>query len=45
MNAVSPQSLGLSGMRQRLSEVGGTLKIESTLAVGTTITAEVKLPH
>lgn len=45
MNTVSPHSLGLSGMRQRLSEVGGTLKIESKLAVGTTITAEVKLPH
>lgn len=28
---------------QRLSEVSGTLKVESTLAVGTTVTAEVKL--
>jgi signal transduction histidine kinase len=32
------------GMKQRLSEVGGPLKVESTLAVGTTLIAEVKLP-
>jgi len=42
-NAVSPNSLGLAGMKQRLTEVGGTLKVESTLAVGTTVNAEVQL--
>lgn len=42
-NAVSSHSLGLAGMKQRLAEVGGTLKVESTLAVGTTVTAEVQL--
>lgn len=41
-NAVSNNSLGLAGMRQRLAEIGGTLKIESTLSVGTKIIAEVK---
>lgn len=43
LEAVSPHSLGLDGMKQRLSEVGGMLKVESTLAVGTTVTAEVQL--
>jgi len=43
LDAVSSNSLGLAGMQQRLSEVSGTLKVESTLAVGTTVTAEVKL--
>ncbi|MFZ5878168.1 MAG: HAMP domain-containing sensor histidine kinase [Chloroflexota bacterium] len=42
-NTVSSHSLGLAGMKQRLAEVGGTLKVESTLAVGTTVTAEVQL--
>ncbi|MBN1887542.1 MAG: sensor histidine kinase [Thermoflexales bacterium] len=41
-NATSPSSFGLAGMKQRLGEVGGTLKVESRLAVGTTVTAEVK---
>jgi NarL family two-component system sensor histidine kinase LiaS len=40
---VSPNSLGLAGMKQRLDEVGGTLKAESTLSVGTKIVAEVRL--
>jgi signal transduction histidine kinase len=30
-------------MKQRLSEVDGTLNVESTMAVGTTVTARVKL--
>jgi NarL family two-component system sensor histidine kinase LiaS len=41
--SVSPNSLGLAGMQQRLAEAGGAFKVESTLAVGTTITAEVQL--
>jgi two-component system, NarL family, sensor histidine kinase LiaS len=43
VNAISPSSYGLAGMRTRLSEVGGTLQVESTLSAGTTVTAEVKL--
>lgn len=43
MNAVSANSYGLTGMKSRLEEVGGALKVESTLSVGTTVTAEVKL--
>ena len=39
--AVSSSSYGLTGMKGRLGEVGGTLTIESTLAVGTTIIAKV----
>lgn len=41
--AVSPHSLGLAGMKQRLAEVGGALKVDSILAVGTTVTAAVRL--
>jgi signal transduction histidine kinase len=43
IGSVSPSSYGLTGMRTRLSEVGGTLNIESTLSAGTTVTAEVQL--
>ncbi|MBN2118723.1 MAG: sensor histidine kinase [Anaerolineales bacterium] len=43
VNAVSSNSYGLTSMKARLSEVGGTLKVESTLSAGTTLTAEVKL--
>jgi signal transduction histidine kinase len=43
MDAVSPASYGLTGMKGRLAEIGGTLKVQSTLAAGTTITAEVQL--
>ena len=39
----SPASFGLAGMKQRLDEVGGTLQVESTPSVGTTIMAAVKL--
>jgi signal transduction histidine kinase len=45
VNAISPHSYGLAGMRARLNEVGGTLHVESTLSAGTTITAEVQLPN
>jgi two-component system, NarL family, sensor histidine kinase LiaS len=43
MDAVSSSSFGLTGMQGRLAEVEGTLKVESTLSAGTTITAEVQL--
>ncbi len=43
VNDISSSSYGLSGMRTRLSEVGGTLNVESTLSAGTTIIAEVQL--
>ena len=43
VNATSPNSYGLTGMQGRLSEVGGTLKVESTPSAGTTVTAEVIL--
>lgn len=42
-NMVSPHSLGLMGMRQRLMEVGGTLKIESVLSIGTKVSADAPL--
>jgi two-component system, NarL family, sensor histidine kinase LiaS len=41
--AVAPNSLGLTGMQQRLAEVGGALTVETQLAVGTKLCAEVKL--
>jgi NarL family two-component system sensor histidine kinase LiaS len=40
---ISSSSYGLTGMSARLSEVGGTLKVESTLSAGTNVTAEVLL--
>lgn len=40
---VSTGSLGLIGMKQRLAEINGTLTVDSVLAVGTKIIAEVKL--
>jgi signal transduction histidine kinase len=43
VNDVSSASYGLTGMKTRLNEVGGTLNVESTLSAGTTITAEVKI--
>ena len=43
VNNVSSSSYGLSGMKARLNEVGGTLNIDSTPSIGTAITAEVKL--
>jgi NarL family two-component system sensor histidine kinase LiaS len=39
---VSSSSYGLAGMKGRLNEIGGTLNVESSPMVGTTITAEVK---
>jgi signal transduction histidine kinase len=41
-DAVQPHSLGLASMKQRLEGVGGTLKVDSTLFVGTTVIAEVQ---
>ena len=43
VNAISSASYGLTGMRARLSEVGGTLQVDSTLSAGTTLTAKVIL--
>jgi PAS domain S-box-containing protein len=37
--------LGLVGMRERLSLVGGTLEVESALGAGTTVFARVPLPE
>ncbi len=41
--AITPNSLGLAGMKSRLAEVDGTLKVVSTVSAGTTIIAEVIL--
>ncbi len=43
--AISADSLhfGLIGMRERAAKLGGTLEIESTLSVGTSVT--VRIPH
>ncbi|MFZ0342185.1 MAG: hypothetical protein WAL31_07615, partial [Gaiellaceae bacterium] len=41
--AVREESVGLLGMRERLSFVDGRLEIESRLGAGTTIVAEVPL--
>lgn len=40
---VSKGKLGLVGMRERVALVGGTLDIDSTPGVGTTVTARVRL--
>src|SRR5690606_18466043 len=40
---VPSNSYGLAGMKGRIEEIGGTLKVNSTLSVGTTIAAEVQL--
>jgi signal transduction histidine kinase len=40
-NAVSNSSFGLDSMRSRIAEVNGTLTVESTLTVGTKVTASV----
>jgi len=42
-NVPNSNTLGLSGMKQRLSEVGGSLRIESTPSTGTKVIAEVQL--
>ena len=42
-DSVPASSYGLTGMKGRLSEVGGTLNVESTISVGTTVTAELQL--
>ena len=43
VEGVSPSSYGLSGMKTRLHEVGGTLKVDSMPSAGTSISAEVPL--
>lgn len=43
VDSVPASSYGLTGMKTRLSEVGGVLKVESAISAGTTVTAEVKL--
>ena len=43
MNAISPNSYVLAGMQGRLSDVGGTLKVDSAPSAGTTLTAEIPL--
>jgi signal transduction histidine kinase len=42
-DAVSPNSLGMASMQQRLSEINGTLTIESTPEAGAKIVAKVQL--
>jgi signal transduction histidine kinase len=42
-DAVAPNSLGLTGMQQRMAEVGGCLSVESKLSAGTKVRAEIKL--
>lgn len=42
LGAVPPGSLGLTGMRQRLAEIGGTLEVETRLSVGTRVVAQVE---
>ena len=37
--------LGLLGMRERVEMLGGTFSIESAAGTGTTVFAEVPLPH
>jgi signal transduction histidine kinase len=41
--AVRDGHLGLVGMRERLSHIGGTLSVSSTIGQGTTITCLVPL--
>ena len=41
---VRSDALGLTGMRERLALVGGTLEVESAPGSGTTIAAQVRLP-
>ena len=42
--SVREGALGLTGMRERVALVGGTLTLESTRGVGTTLVAEVPSP-
>jgi NarL family two-component system sensor histidine kinase LiaS len=39
------KGLGLGNMRERMTEVGGVLSVESQPGIGTTVVAEVALPH
>lgn len=42
LGAVSSNSLGLAGMRQRLAEIGGALEVETRLSIGTRVVAQVE---
>jgi NarL family two-component system sensor histidine kinase LiaS len=39
------EGLGLGNMQERIMEVGGVLTVESQPSIGTTVLAEVSLPH
>jgi len=39
--AVLPHALGLKGMKQRIDEIGGSIRVESKPATGTTITVVI----
>ncbi len=39
------KGLGMGNMRERIMEVGGVLSVESQPGIGTTVIAEVALPH
>jgi two-component sensor histidine kinase len=39
------KGLGLGNMRERMTEVGGVLSVESQPGIGTAVVAEVALPH
>ncbi|WP_027820735.1 PAS domain-containing sensor histidine kinase [Paraburkholderia bannensis] len=42
--AARPDAFGLTGMRERMLQLGGTLSIESAPGAGTAIVAELRLP-
>ncbi|MFO7583258.1 MAG: sensor histidine kinase [Anaerolineales bacterium] len=41
--AITPHSLGLSGMKSRLAEISGVLTVDTALGTGTKVIAEVQL--
>jgi signal transduction histidine kinase len=43
LGSVAPSGLGLSGMAERMKNVGGTLSIHSDPGKGTTVTATVPI--
>ena len=45
LQAVTDDSLGIAGMKQRLEEIGGALSIDSTPGAGTSVIAEVQSTH
>jgi signal transduction histidine kinase len=42
---MSERRLGLLGMKERVSLVGGTLEIESTPSAGTTVIVHIPISH